>query len=324
MRHRSEEGSGGPAIELEAHRSALLGHCYRMLGSVSEAEDAVQETMVRAWRSLDSFEGRASLRTWLMRIATRVCLDALEGRQRRALPMGLTAEGTIDAPLVELPASRWVEPIPDAQVLPPDGSPEEKAVLRESIRLAFIAALQHLTPKQRAVLLWTEVVGGTSAEIAEILATSVASVNSALQRARATLATKDVAPEPGTLSSAQKALVQRYIDAFEAYDMDRLTTVLREDATLCMPPYSLWLRGHEAIRGWMLGRGIACKGSRLLPTSASGAPAFGQYKPAPDGGPHEPWALVVLDLDGDAIRGMTYFLDTEVHFPRFGLPPELP
>lgn len=321
---RPDERAEAPEHELEPHRAAVMGHCYRMLGSASEAEDATQETLIRAWRSLDRFEGRSSLRTWLLRIATRVCLDALEGRKRRALPVGLSAVGTTDAPLVELPASRWIEPVPDAQVLPADASPEERAVLRESVRLAFVAALQHLTPKQRAVLLWTEVIGGTSAEIAALLATSVASVNSALQRARATLATQDVHAPRGSLTEAERELVERYVQAFEAYDMDRLTALLREDATLSMPPYSLWLRGHDAIRAWMLGRGAACRDSRLIPTSASGAPAFGQYKPSAEGGGREPWALVVLDLDGEAISGMTFFLDTETHFPRFGLPPALP
>ncbi|HWV39148.1 MAG TPA: sigma-70 family RNA polymerase sigma factor [Vulgatibacter sp.] len=311
-------------IDLEPHRPALTGHCYRMLGSPAEAEDAVQETMIRAWRNLDRFEGRSSLRTWLFRIATRVCLDMLEARERRAMPMDLGPAGDTEMTLVELPASRWIEPIPDARALPADATPEERAVLKENIRLAFVAALQHLTPRQRAVLLWTEVVGGTAAEIAEILATSVASVNSALQRARATLATKDVSRGKGPLSEAQIALVDEYVRAFERYDMDALTALLREDATMCMPPYTLWLRGPQAIRDWMLGRGAACRDSRLVPTRACGAPAFGQYKPDPAGGPRKPWALITLEFDGDAISGLTYFLDTQALFPLFGLPPELP
>ncbi len=313
----------GDSIDLEAHRAALTGHCYRMLGSVSEADDAVQETMVRAWRNLDRFEGRSSVRTWLFRIATRVCLDLLGERERRAQPMDLGPVGTTEAPLIELPSSRWIEPIPDGRALPADASPEELTELKENIRLAFIAALQHLTPRQRAVLLWTEVIGGTAAEIAEILATSVASVNSALQRARATLSTKDVSRAKGPLTEAQVELVNRYVRAFESYDMKALTSLLRDDATMCMPPYTLWLRGHQPIREWMLGRGAACEGSRLVPTAASGAPAFGQYKPDPAGGPHKPWALVVLDLDHDSIAGMTYFLDTATLFPLFGLPSEL-
>lgn len=311
-------------VDLERHRQALLGHCYRMLGSVTEAEDAVQDTMLRAWRSLDRFEGRSSLRTWLFSIATRVCLDTLEKRERRALPQNLGPVADPDAPLIELPASRWVEPFPDALALPPEATPEERAQIRESIRLAFVAALQHLTPKQRAVLLLAEVVGGTSAEIAEILATSVAAVNSSLQRARATLASRDIKREGRPLSSTQKELLERFVHAFERYDMDELGTLLRDDVTMSMPPYTLWLRGREAVRTWMLGRGAACKDSRLVPTEASGSPAFGQYKADPDGGPRKPWALVVLDLEGEGIEGMTFFLDTERHFPPFGLPSELP
>jgi len=310
-------------VDLEPHRAALTGHCYRMLGSPAEAEDAVQETMVRAWKNLDRFEGRSSVRTWLFRIGTRVCLDMLEARERRAMPMDMGPEGNVEMPLIELPASRWIEPIPDMRALPADATPEERAVLKENIRLAFVAALQHLTPRQRAVLLWTEVIGGTAAEIAEILATSVASVNSALQRARATLATKDVTQGKGPLSDTQVALVEKYVRAFESYDMNALTSLLRDDASMCMPPFTLWLRGPQAIRDWMLGRGAACRGSRLVPTQACGAPAFGQYKPDPDGGPHKPWALVTLDFDGDAISGLTFFLDTQALFPLFGLPAEL-
>lgn len=311
-------------VDLEAHRAALTGHCYRMLGSPAEAEDAVQESLIRAWKNLDRFEGRSSLRTWLFRIATRVCLDMLEARERRAMPRDLGPVGNTEMPLIELPASRWIEPIPDARALPADATPEERAVLKENIRLAFVAALQHLTPRQRAVLLWTEVIGGTAAEVAEILATSVASVNSALQRARATLATKDVTQGKGPLSDTQVALVEKYVRAFESYDMDALTTLLREDATMCMPPYTLWLRGPQSIRDWMLGPGHACRGSRLVPTSACGAPAFGQYKPDPAGGPRKPWALVTLDFEGDAISGLTFFLDNQALFPLFGLPPEVP
>lgn len=309
--------------ELDQHRTALTGHCYRMLGSTSEADDAVQDTMVRAWRSLNRFEGRSSMRTWLFRIATRVCLDMLERRDRRAQPMDLGPVGDVEAPLIELPASRWVEPIPDLHALPTDATPAELVELRQSIRLAFIAALQHLTPRQRAVLLWTEVIGGSAAEIAEILETSVASVNSALQRARATISTKDVSVGKGPLTDEQAVLVERYVHAFESYDMPALIALLRDDATMCMPPYSLWLRGHEPIRDWMLGRGAACRDSRLVPVEACGSPAFGQYKPGIPGGPRQPWALVVLELEGPAISGMTYFLDTKVLFPRFGLPAEL-
>ena len=233
--------SGGMATahHLEEHRAALTGHCYRMLGSVAEADDAVQETMVRAWRSLDRFEERASLRTWLYRIATRVCLDALSASSRRARPMELGPAGTVEDVLTTLPDSHWVEPIPDAMALPVDADPSEMLVLRQSIRLAFVAALQHLPPKQRAVLLLTEVLGWSAAEVADSLDTSVASVNSALQRARATLSTRDLSEAREALSDVQASLLNRYVDAFERYDVDALTHLLHQDATLSMPPYAL-------------------------------------------------------------------------------------
>ncbi|PCC69426.1 RNA polymerase, sigma subunit, ECF family [Nannocystis exedens] len=310
------------ANDLEQHRAALTGHCYRMLGSAAEADDAVQETLVRAWRALDRFEGRSSLRTWLYRIATRVCLDALSRRSRRARPMELGPMGTVDDVLVSLPGEQWVEPIPDAQALPADADPYERASLRESIRLAFVAALQHLPPKQRAVLLLTEVLGWPAAEVAGSLETSVAAVNSALQRARATLASRGVGPGRAPLSASQSQLLERFVDAFERYDIDALTNLLHQDATLSMPPYSLWLRGLPTIRTWLSGRGAGCRGSRLVPTAASGSLAFGQYRPDPAGG-HKAWALIVLETAGDQIVGLNSFLDTAALFPRFGLPPAL-
>lgn len=310
------------AHQLEEHRAALMGHCYRMLGSASEADDAVQETMLRAWRNLDRFEGRASLRTWLYRIATRVCLDALSARSRRARPMEEGPPGTVESSLVQRSRSHWLEPIPDAQALPADADPAERAMLRESIRLAFVAALQHLPPKQRAVLLMTEVLGCSAAEVAECLDTSVAAVNSALQRARASLAQRELGTaEP--LSEPQQRLLERYVSAFERYDVDELTSLLREDATFSMPPYALWLRGPAPVKDWLLGPGAGCRGSRLVPTAACGSPAFGQYRARPEGG-HTPWALVVLELSGDRISGWNSFLDTETLFPRFGLPLDLP
>lgn len=308
---------------LEEHRAPLIGHCYRMLGSVVEADDAVQETMLRAWRSLDRFDGRASLRTWLYRIATNVCFDALSDRARRERPLEVGPAGTVDDVLVERPRTHWLEPVPDARALPADAGPAELAMLRQSIRLAFVAALQHLPPKQRAALLLTEVLGWSAAEVAESLETSVAGVNSALQRARATLATRDFERAPTGLSDEQSKLLERYVEAFERYDVDALTALLRDDATLSMPPYALWLRGQEAIRMWLLGRGSGCRGSRLLPTAANGLPAFGQYRPGAAGAPHQPWALVVLELEDDRILAWNSFLDTESLFPRFGLPPQL-
>jgi RNA polymerase sigma-70 factor (ECF subfamily) len=295
-----------------------------MLGSAAEADDAVQETLVRAWRALEGFDGRASLRTWLYRIATNVCLDALADRARRERPVAFGAAGTVHDPLVERPRTHWLEPIPDAQAVPADGDPAERAALRESIRLAFVAALQRLPPRQRAALLLAEVLGWSAAEIASALETSVAAVNSALQRARATLA--ESAPPEGAapgLTPAQETLLARYVSAFERYDVEALAALLREDATLSMPPYTLWLRGPGAIKEWFLGPGIGCRGSRLVPTSANGLPAFGQYRPGGPGQPHRPWSLAVLELSGDRIASMTHFLDTATLFPRFGLPPEL-
>lgn len=301
---------------LELHRTALTGHCYRMLGSVVDADDAVQEAMFRAWKALDRFDGRSSLRTWLYRIATNVCLDALAARPRRARPFEDGPVGTVHDDLVAQPHSHWLEPIPDIRAIPADSNPEEEAVLRESIRLAFVAALQHLPPRQRAVLLLTQVLGWSVAEVAESIHTTVPAVNSALQRARATLAARDVSRIPCALTAGQAAMVARYVDAFERYDVQTLTTLLHEDVVMSMPPYALWLQGHASISDWLLGRGCGCRGSRLVPVQANGAPAFAQYRH--DG--REPWALIVLELDGDRIRRMNYFLDTTTLFPMFGLP----
>jgi RNA polymerase sigma-70 factor (ECF subfamily) len=311
--------------QLEQHRPLLIGHCYRMLGSPVDADDAVQETMVRAWRSAERFDGRSSLKTWLHRIATNVCLDALSDRARRGRPIEDGPQGTIEDCLEVRPRTHWLEPVPDARVMPPDATPAERAALRQSIRLAFVAALQHLPPKQRAALLLTEVLGWSVAEVADSLDTSVASINSALQRARATLAARDLSaaglaqPASPALTDAQQVLVDRYFAAFERYDIEALTRLLTDDATLSMPPYTLWLRGHDAISAWLLGRGAGCRGSRLVPTAACGGPAFGQYRQ----GGEQPFALIVLELAGDRFTSMTSFLDTETLFPLFGLPPRL-
>jgi RNA polymerase sigma-70 factor, ECF subfamily len=319
-------------VRLERHRAELTAYCYRMLGSAFEAEDAVQETLLRAWRGFEGFEERSSLRSWLYRIATNVCLDMLSGRERRARPMDLGGPGTAAGPLGEpLPEVAWLEPIPDAHVLTPvaagqdseAGDPAEVAEQRESIRLAFVAALQHLPPKQRAVLILREVLKWKAAEVAELLDTTVQSVNSAMQRARATLAASHVEGDehPTSLDEDHRALLDRYVRAFEDYDMGALTSLLREDATWNMPPYELWLQTHDDIVKWCLGPGIGCEGSRLVPVEANGMPAFAQYKPALDGG-LEPWSLQVLELSDDGqISGITFFLDTARLFPLFGLPP---
>ena len=305
--------------ELEAHRSSLTGHCYRMLGSASDAEDAVQETFVRAWRGLERFEGRASMKTWLHRIATNVCLDALsDDTRRRMRPIEEWPAGTVDSPLEALDRTHWLEPVPEAHVLPAEGDPFEIAALRQSIRLAFVSALQHLPAKQRAALLLSEVLGWSAAEIADCLETSVASVNSALQRARATLASRNV-PVPSELTGDQLEVVDRYVDAFEKYDVDALVGLLRDDVTMSMPPYTLWLRGAESIRGWLHGPGSICRGSKLVPIKASAAPSFGHYHLTADG-VYQAWAIIVLELNGDRISAWNAFLDTEKLFPLFGLP----
>jgi RNA polymerase sigma-70 factor (ECF subfamily) len=299
--------------ELDGYRSELTGYCYRMLGSPFDAEDAVQDTYVRAWRALDRFEGRAALRSWLYRIATNVCLDMLQARKRRARPMDL---GPAEEPVMEnlrTPDIPWLEPIPD---------PAEVAVEHETIRLAFVAALQHLPPRQRAVLILCEVLRWQASEVAELLDTSVASVNSALQRARATIAQADTGSS-FTTAEVDRDLLERYVAAFEAYDIDALTSLIREDATQSMPPFDMWLAGRDDLLTWWFGPGIGCKGSRVIPVgTANGAPAFGQYKPSDEGG-FEPWALQVIELKGDRVAEFTFFLDTERLFPLFGLPLQL-
>jgi len=312
-------------LELERHRAELTAYAYRMLGSGFEAEDAVQEAFLRAWKSFDRFEGRSSLRSWLFSIVTNVCLDMLGGKERRARPMDLAPARSADVPLPDpLPENVWILPVPDDRVVPESGDPSEVVETRESIRLAFIAALQHLPPRQRAVLILREVLRWKASEVAELLDTSVASVNSALQRARATLASVRI-DEAETLQPAdedQRALLARYVDAFERYDMGSLTSLLREDATWSMPPYEMWLQTHDDIVSWCLGPGIGCRGSRLIAVEANGMPAFGQYKPGAQGG-LEPWSLQVLEIADGEIVGISFFLDTGRLFPMFGLPPRL-
>jgi RNA polymerase sigma-70 factor (ECF subfamily) len=304
--------------QLEQHRRELTAYCYRMLASPFEAEDAVQETFIRAWRGYDRFEGRAALRSWLYRIATNVCLDMLTGRERRATPMDLgPAREPIAENLHTLPEVTWIQPIPD---------PAEEAVARETIRLAFVAALQHLPPRQRAVLILCEVLRWKAGEVAELLETSVASVNSALQRARATLEASNVSAgdTSPSVDAADAELLARYVDAFERYDIDALTSLIHEDATQSMPPFDLWLSGRGDIFEWWFGPGIGCRGSRVIPTvAANGAPAFGQYKPSETGDGYEPWALQVLEVTDGKIGEFTFFLDTDALFPLFNLPARL-
>lgn len=312
-------------VILEQYRPALTGHCYRMLGSVVDAEDAVQEAMLRAWKGMESFANRSSLKTWLYRIATNVCIDMLKANNRQRLrPLELSDKPAVvadDMPLPQRPREQWIEPIPDAMAIPAeaDSDPEERAILRESIRLAFVAALQYLPPRQRAVLLLTQVLGWSAAETAENLDMSVPAVNSALQRARATLEARNPAVVPRTLSEAQAGLLAKYVDAFQRYDVDGLTALLQDEATMSMPPYELWLRGRDSIARWFLNQGIGCKGSRLVPVEACGTTAFAQYRQ----GGAQPWALILLEMNADRITSQTSFLDVETLFPRFGLPMQL-
>ena len=311
--------------DLEGHRRELTAYCYRMLGSGFDADDAVQETMVRAWKAGEQFEGRSSVRSWLYRIATNVCIDMLRGRQRRARPMEL---GPSRPPVEEslegvLPEGTWVSPIADERVLPPEADPAEVAVAKDSIRLAFVAALQHLPARQRAALILCEVLRWQATEAAELLDTSVAAINSALQRARATMGSVSADSRPTTVGEEQRDLLARYVDAFQSYDMDRLVKVLHEDAIQSMPPFAMWLRGAGDITRFMLGPGAGCRGSVLIPVAANGSPAYGQYKPDPEGG-YSPWALQVVEISGDRIVGLNFFLDTDRLFPAFGLPGHLP
>ena len=301
--------------QLEQYRPELIAHCYRMLASPFEAEDAVQETFIRAWRNLDKFEGRAALRSWLYKIATNVCFDMLGGRERRARPMDLgPSQEPVESNLNVRSEATWIQPIPDPAVV---------AESNETTRLAIVAALQHLPPKQRAVLILCEVLRWKASEVAELLETSVASVNSALQRARATLDEQSLSLTDASRSvdDADEELLSRYVAAFEAYDMDALIPLIQEDAIQSMPPFDMWLQGRGDIFEWWFGPGMGCKGSRVIPTvAANGSPAFGQYKPSDTGAGYDPWALQVLEIEDGKIVEFTFFLDTETLFPLFGLP----
>jgi RNA polymerase sigma-70 factor (ECF subfamily) len=309
--------------DLEQYRRELTGYCYRMTGSAFEADDAVQETMVRAWKKMDTFEGRSALRSWLYRIATNVCLDMLRGRQRRALAMDLGPAGKADAfTWATREENAWVTPIPDARVMPDDGDPADVVEARETIKLAFVTALQHLPARQRAVLILREVLRWQATEVAELLDTTVASVNSALQRARATLSTLDTGEDQSVpVTEDQQAMLERYVDAFERYDISSLVSLLRDDVVMSMPPFDFWLNGPDEMAKWFVGEGKGCAGSRLVPVQANGMAAFACYKPDPEGG-HAPWSIQLIEVSGDRIVGHHNFLDTTL-FEAFGLPAHL-
>jgi RNA polymerase sigma-70 factor, ECF subfamily len=314
------------AEDLDVYRRELTGYCYRMLGSGYDAADAVQETFLHALRAADRFEGRSSVRSWLYRIATNVCMDMHRGAQRRARPMELGPASPPDEEHLGgwLPEAAWVSPIPDSEVLPDNADPAEVAVARETIRLAFVTALQHLPARQRAALILCEVLRWQATEAAELLDTTVPAINSALQRARATLAALPTDARPLDVTRDNSELLARYVDAFERYDISSFVRLLHEDAIQSMPPYAMWLQGAENIGRWMLLPGPSgCRGSRLAPTSANGCPAFGQYRPDPAGG-HFAWALQVLEISGGRVAGYHSFLDVERVFPAFGLPAHLP
>jgi RNA polymerase sigma-70 factor (ECF subfamily) len=335
-------GADPPAL-FETHRRALTGYCYRMLGTLHEAEDAVQETMVRAWRSADRLDGPSAVKPWLYRIATNVCLTMLGGRRRRALPMDLVGASSGDGgPGPARPEATWIQPVPETRVLPAAGSggeddPAERAVARESIRLAFVAALQHLPARQRAVLILRDVLRWRAAEVAELLDTTVVSVNSALRRARAAIAERGggggggdrgggggADQQPTLADPALQVLLERYVDAFERFDVDRLVALLHEDVTLAMPPYDLWLQGSDAIVRFFTVAAPDCRQHRFLaaPTRANGSPTFGIYTPDPDGA-HAPFAVQVVELVEERIAAINAFLDPGL-FPLFGLPATIP
>jgi RNA polymerase sigma-70 factor (ECF subfamily) len=311
-------------LGFEQYRSELTAYCYRMLGSPFEADDAVQETLVRAWRSFDRFEGRSALRSWLYRIASNVCFDMLKSRKRRALPIDIMEVGHADAPF-DPPTSEnmWLGPVPDRRVMSGSGDPAEETEVRESVRLAFVAALQHLPARQRAVLILREVLKWKAAEVAELLDTTVVSVNSALQRARSTLTEHNVTvhdtPEP--IDEAQQELLARYVDAFERFDIESLVALLHEDVRMQMPPYPLWMRGAGEYRTWLLGPGSECEGSRLAPVEVNGVPGFAQWRRNADGS-FTAWSIHVLEISGGVVTGMDFFVDPNL-FPLFDLPVHL-
>ena len=315
---------------VEPMRGELTAHCYRMLGSVHDAEDLVQETYLRAWRAFHGFEGRSSVRTWMYQIATNTCLTAIQGRARRPLPTGLGAPASDPSGTLESrPEISWLEPLPDTVVAgtaPVD--PEAVAVSNDSIRIAFIAALQHLTPIQRAVLILRDVLAWHAAEVAEALDTTVAAVNSALQRARAQMAKLDPPEEASATlpvdDPAVRAQLERYVAAFERYDIDGIVAMLTHDAIWDMPPFTGWFQGSEAIARLIAVQCPATKAGdmRMLPTTANGQPAYGLYMRGPDGRLRA-FQLQQLTVGPRGVSRVTAYFDLRL-FETFGLPAELP
>jgi len=334
-RHAGNGRSGGASAgggfdagdldrQLERYRRELTGYCYRMLGGAHEAEDAVQETMLRAWKGIGGFEGRSALRSWVYRIATNVCLEMLRSTQRRALPMDLAAPapGTTQ-PGARLPESTWVQPMPDNRILPGPADPADQAVARESIRLAFVAALQHLTPRQRAVVILRDVLHWRASEVAQLLDGTVVSVNSALQRGRAVLASVDHHPAvalPPADDPATRALLDRYVDAFERFDVGLLVDILHEDVTLAMPPFDFWLQGIAAVRAWSDQAHDPCRQARYIPApAANGVAAFGHYRPVGSDGDVEGVGMHLVEVAGGRVRSVHVHLDPSL-LPLFDLP----
>ncbi|MFN8228557.1 MAG: sigma-70 family RNA polymerase sigma factor [Mycobacterium sp.] len=324
----AQEAPDGPDVfiaDAQRYRRELLAHCYRMTGSLHDAEDLVQETYLRAWKAYDRFEGKSSVRTWLHRIATNTCLTALEARKRRPLPTGLGApDSDPTAELESRPEVPWLEPLPDHD---DSADPSNVVGTRESVRLAFIAALQHLSPRQRAVLVLRDVLQWKAAEVADAVGASTAAVNSLLQRARAQLdsvgpSVDDVVAAPDSPEARQ--LLARYIAAFEDYDIDTLETMFTADAIWEMPPFTRWYRGPRTI-GTLIHHNCPAEKAgdmRLLPVSANGQPGAAMYMRNPQTGRHEPFQLHVLDVVPAGISHVVAFLDTTV-FPKFGLPEQL-
>lgn len=312
------------ATVFEEARRPLRGYCYRMLGAAVDAEDAVQEVMLRAVVHADQYDpARGPLHPWIFRIATNVCIDMLRSRGRRAMAVDLGPAAEAGAPLgAPVPAERWIEPMPDSRIIAAR-DPATVVVERQTVRLAFLAALQHLPPRQRAVLLLRDVLQFPASETADILGASAASVNSALQRARQTLAEHNPAPtDPlDETDEAQRALLNRYVDAFERHDIQELKAVLREDVRSSMPPFTWWVQGREVLAELMTSG--ACEGARLVATAVNGTAGFGQYRPDSDG-VLRPFGIVLVELRDGAVSHVATFLGTSVRFADFDLPTSLP